>query len=229
MTEKIQKILADAGLGSRREIEKWISAGRVSVNGQLAKLGDRAERSDEISVDDRPVQLAQDMTRLILLNKPEGTICTRKDDEGRPTVFELLPPLKRGRWVAVGRLDFNTSGLLLFTNNGELANKLMHPSANLEREYVVRVLGDVTQKIVNNLLAGVELEDGFAKFESITDQRGSGQNTWFNVVIKEGRKREVRRLWESQDCQVSRLKRIRFGEYMLPTELSVGQFIELPV
>jgi len=229
MTEKVQKILADAGLGSRREIEKWISDGRISVNGQVSKLGDRAERSDQISVDDRPVQLIKDMIRLILLNKPEGCICTRKDDEGRPTVFELLPSLKRGRWVAVGRLDFNTSGLLLFTNNGEIANKLMHPSANLEREYVVRVHGKVTQKIIDTLLEGVVLEDGFAKFESITSQRGSGQNTWFNVVIKEGRKREVRRLWESQDCQVSRLKRIRFGEYALPIELPVGQFIELPV
>lgn len=229
MTEKLQKILADAGLGSRREIEKWISAGRVSVNQKLAKLGDRAERSDEISVDDKPVQLARDMTRLILVNKPEGYICTRKDDQDRPTVFELLPLLKRGRWVAVGRLDFNTSGLLLFTNNGELANQLMHPSSNLEREYVVRVLGDANETVIETLLKGVILEDGFAKFEAIIGPRGSGQNVWFNVIIKEGRKREVRRLWESQDCQVSRLKRIRFGEYSLPEDLPLGQFIELSV
>lgn len=229
MTEKLQKILADAGLGSRREIEKWISAGRVSVNQKIAKLGDRAERSDEIAVDDKPIRLTTDMTRLILLNKPEGYICTRKDDQDRPTVFELLPPLKRGRWVAVGRLDFNTSGLLLFTNNGELANKLMHPSANLEREYIVRVLGDVNQTVIDNLLEGVILEDGFAKFEDIEGPRGSGKNAWYTVVIKEGRKREVRRLWESQDCQVSRLKRVRFGEYVLPEELPLGEFIELSV
>lgn len=229
MTEKLQKILADAGLGSRREIEKWISAGRVSVNQAIAKLGDRAERFDDIAVDGKSVKLAKDMTRLILFNKPEGTICTRKDDQDRPTVFELLPPLKRGRWVAVGRLDFNTSGLLLFTNNGELANQLMHPSSNLEREYVVRVLGEVTPTIIETLLKGVILEDGFAKFEAIIGPRGSGKNVWFNVIIKEGRKREVRRLWESQDCQVSRLKRIRFGEHALPEDLPMGQFIELSI
>ena len=225
MTEKLQKILASAGLGSRREIETWLQAGRVKVDGKEAKLGDRAERSASITVDGKPVALQTEKTRLIMLNKPEGVICSRKVD--KPSVFELLPELPYGRWVSIGRLDINTSGLLLFSNDGELANKLMHPSSNLEREYLVRVLGDINDTMLGNMLKGVMLDDGMAKFEEILGPRGKGKNVWFNVMLKEGRKREVRRLWESQDCQVSRLKRIRYGRYSLPRELAVGDVLEL--
>lgn len=227
MTEKLQKILADHGLGSRREMEKWIDAGRVQVNGKLATLGERALRSDKIAVDGKVLKSRQDHRRLIMLNKPEGVICSRQDD--RPTVFELLPKLKEGRWISVGRLDLNTSGLLLFTNDGDLANKLMHPSSNLEREYLVRVLGDVSDQQLSNLLKGVMLDDGIAKFSEIIGPRGKGMNQWYNVILKEGRKREVRRLWESQNCTVSRLKRIRFGSYKLPRELASGAVMEVSV
>lgn len=225
MTEKLQKILASAGLGSRREIETWLDAGRVKVNGKLAKLGDRADRSAHILLDDKPVQLQKEKTRLIMLNKPEGVICSRKVDKSN--VFELLPELAYGRWISIGRLDVNTTGLLLFTNDGELANKLMHPSSNLEREYLVRVIGEINNQVLGNLLKGVQLDDGPAKFDEIIGPRGKGKNVWFNVIIKEGRNREVRRLWESQNCQVSRLKRVRFGRYTLPRELSVGEVLEL--
>ena len=220
-TEKLQKILADSGLGSRREMEKWIAAGRVTVNGKVATLGDRALRSDNITVDDKRLKQRHDENRLIMLNKPEGTICSRGDE--RANVFDLLPKLSQGRWISVGRLDINTSGLLLFTNNGDVANKLMHPSSNLEREYLVRVLGEVSDKQLSQLLKGVMLDDGMAKFTDIVGPRGKGKNQWYNVIIKEGRKREVRRLWESQGCTVSRLKRIRFGDYRLPRNLPIGQ------
>ena len=228
--EKLQKILAGAGLGSRREMERWLADGRVSVNGEKAKLGDRATARDEISVDGRKVKLdayQSDVRRVIAYNKPEGEICSRSDKEGRPTVFDRLPKLQGERWIAVGRLDLNTAGLLLFTNDGELASRLMHPSNSIEREYAVRVMGEVTKEKVSNLFNGVELEDGPARFTDIVDSGGAGINRWFHVCVQEGRNREVRRLWESQDLMVSRLKRVRFGSLIIPDGLRQGHFQEL--
>lgn len=225
--EKLQKVLARAGLGSRREIEGWIAEGRVRVRGQVAKLGDRVGAQDRISVDGKPVKLsdtAQSPTRVLIYNKPEGEICSAKDPQGRRTVFDRLPKLKGERWIAVGRLDFNTSGLLLFTTDGQLANKLMHPSSQIDREYLVRVLGNVSAEMRQRLLDGVELEDGFARFTDIVDSRGEGANRWFYVCLMEGRNREVRRLWESQEIQVNRLKRVRFGPIFMPSRLKVGQW-----
>ncbi len=228
--EKLQKILAGAGLGSRREMERWITEGRIMVNGSTATLGDRASTHDSITVDGRTVNLdtySSGIRRVIAYNKPEGEICSRTDKEGRPTVFDKLPKLKGERWIAIGRLDLNTSGLLLFTTDGELASRLMHPSYTIEREYAVRVMGNVTQEKVDNLFNGVELEDGMARFTDIVDSGGTGINRWFHVCILEGRNREVRRLWESQELTVSRLKRVRFGSLIIPDKLRQGQFQEL--
>lgn len=228
--EKLQKILAGAGLGSRREMERWITDGRISVNGSKASLGDRATLADIITVDGRIIKLdayASGIRRVIAYNKPEGEICSRMDKEGRPTVFDKLPRLKGERWIAIGRLDLNTSGLLLFTNDGELASRLMHPSHAIEREYAVRVMGEITQQKVKNLFDGVELEDGMARFTDIVDSGGTGINRWFHVCVLEGRNREVRRLWESQELTVSRLKRVRFGSLIIPDGLRQGQFQEL--
>jgi 23S rRNA pseudouridine2605 synthase len=229
--EKLQKLLAQAGLGSRREMERVISAGRVKLNDRVAKLGDRASASDDIRVDGRLVKLentANYAGKVLIYNKPEGEICSRNDPDGRRTVFDRLPKLKSGRWIAVGRLDYNTSGLLLFTTDGELANKLMHPSSVIEREYLCRVLGRVDDALLQRLVDGVLLEDGVARFTDIVDGGGEGANRWFYVVVMEGRNREVRRLWESQELQVNRLKRVRFGEIFLPSKLSQGQWAELP-
>ncbi len=229
MSEKIQKVLARKGLASRREIERWIQDGRIKINNRLATLGDRVTAEDHLFVDDEKVKFAEAQpTRLILYNKPEGELVTRDDPEQRDTVFHALPHLDEGRWISVGRLDINTSGLLLFTNDGELAHRLTHPSSKLDREYAVRVFGDVTSDMVKALVAGVKLEDGFARFEDIVDvKRGRGSNRWFNVVIAQGRQRIVRRLWESQGLQVSRLKRVRFGPVVLPDKLLVGKWSEL--
>ncbi len=230
MSEKIQKILANAGLGSRRQIEKWISENRVSVNGQIAKLGDRMTLDDKVRVDGREVNLvksAAKKTRVLLYHKPEGEICTRSDPEGRPTVFDHLPMLRNGRWISIGRLDFNTSGVLLLTNDGELANRLMHPSSEIEREYAVRVQGQVSPEMIKNLKKGVKLEDGMAHFEKISDEGGEGTNHWYHVMVKEGRNRLVRRLWESQGVKVSRLIRIRFGSILLPRLLRRGKWTDL--
>lgn len=230
MRERIQKVLANAGLGSRRQIEDWIRAGRITVNGELAKLGDRITTEVAINIDGRPVKLVKSLarkTRVLIYNKPEGEICTRSDPEKRPTVFSQLPLLRNGRWIAVGRLDINTQGLILFTNNGELANKLMHPSAELEREYAVRVHGVVTPQTLQALRKGVKLEDGMAHFEQISEVGGEGSNRWFNVIVKEGRNRLVRRLWESQKVQISRLMRVRFGSISLPRGLHRGHWQEL--
>jgi 23S rRNA pseudouridine2605 synthase len=232
MSERLQKVLAQRGLGSRREIEGWISAGKILVNGEVAVLGTKVTDQDVISVNGRvlasqvsPHQVKQ---RLILYHKPIGEICTRNDPEGRPTVFASLPKLRGQRWVAVGRLDINSSGLILFTTDGELANKLMHPSANLEREYAVRVLGAVTKEILQNITTGVTLEDGSqASFDSVNFVGGSGVNSWYNVILKEGRYREVRRIWETQGIMVNRLMRIRYGEYILPKDLDAGRYLEL--
>ena len=226
--EKLQKVLARIGLGSRREMERWIADGRVYVNGRLATLGDRVDDQAAISVDGKAVTAEKDdKTRVLLYHKPPGEVCSRKDPEGRKTVFDRLPPLKKGRWISIGRLDFNTSGLLLFTTDGELANALMHPSSNIEREYMVRVKGEVTEETVKVLHEGVMLEDGMARFTDIQDGGGEGSNHWYYVVIMEGRTREVRRLWESQDCVVSRLKRTRYGDVFLPSHVKRGMWTEL--
>lgn len=228
--EKLQKILAGAGIGPRREMERWISEGRITVNGEKASLGDRASATDRISVDGRPIKLdnyASKTRRVIAYNKPEGEICSRSDPEGRPTVFNRLPKLSGERWIAIGRLDLNTSGLILFTTDGELASRLMHPSHQIEREYAVRVMGNVTEQKVKNLFDGVELEDGPARFTDIVDSGGPGINRWFHVCILEGRNREVRRLWETQDLTVSRLKRVRFANVIIPEHLRMGQWEEL--
>lgn len=229
--EKLQKVLARLGLGSRRTLEQWIKEGRISINGQVAHLGARVEARDSISVDGRPVkreELEQDIRRVLIYNKPEGEVCTRKDPEGRPTVFDRLPRPKAGRWINIGRLDINTSGLLLFTTDGELANRMMHPSFEMDREYAVRVRGEVTDEMIETLKEGVMLEDGKANFTDI--QRapgGEGFNRWFHCVVMEGRNREVRRLWESQGVVVSRLKRVRFGPVFLTSEIKQGRWREL--
>ena len=226
--EKLQKVLARTGLGSRREMERWIEEGRVAVDGKLARLGDRVDDRARISVDGRPLDRAPSgETRCILYHKPTGEVCTRHDPEGRRTVFQRLPKLKSGRWISIGRLDFNTSGLLLFTTDGELANALMHPSSNIEREYMVRVMGDVTDDKLRHMLEGVMLEDGVARFTDIQDGGGDGINHWYYVVLMEGRNREVRRLWESQGLTVSRLKRVRYGEVFIPSRVKQGQWVEL--
>lgn len=230
--EKLHKVLARSGVGSRREMERWISAGRVAVNGQVATLGDRISESDTVKVDDEDVNLIFDrqaQRRVLVYNKPVGEICTRHDPEGRPTVFRHLPPLKEGRWIAIGRLDINTSGLLLFTTDGELANALMHPSAQIDREYAVRVLGNVDDGMLERLKKGVLLEDGVARFTDVQFFDGEGANKWFHCVVMEGRNREVRRLWESQEVQVNRLKRVRFGPIFLPSEVKSGMWKEMPV
>lgn len=230
MSEKLQKVLARAGIGSRREMETFISAGRVSVDGKTAYLGDRVEGNEQIRVDGHQVTLkpiADNICRVLMYNKPEGEMCTRKDPEGRATVFDRLPKIEGGRWVAVGRLDINTSGMLLFTTDGDLANRLMHPSKQVEREYAVRVFGEVTEAMLQTLRNGVKLEDGLAKFQKITYRGGEGRNHWFHVVLSEGRNREVRRLWESQGLQVSRLIRVRYGDLEMKRQLPLGGWIEL--
>ncbi len=230
MSEKLQKVLARVGLGSRRYMEEVIAAGRVSVNGKIAQVGERIEPSDELRIDGRRVQFQIEdeiRRRVLVYYKPEGEICSRNDPENRPTVFEQLPQISNDRWVMVGRLDINSTGLLLFTNDGELANRLMHPSNEVEREYAVRVMGEVTPQIRQTLLDGVHLDDGPAKFESFSELGGDGINRWYQVVVKEGRNREVRRLFESQGLKVSRLLRTRYGSVILPRELRTGRWIEL--
>ena len=232
MSEKLQKVLARAGHGSRREIEAIIQAGRVSVDGKVATLGDRVEVTAgmKIRMDGHVVSITESteaVCRVLAYYKPEGELCTRNDPEGRPTVFDRLPKLRGARWVAVGRLDVNTSGLLLFTTDGELANRLMHPSREVEREYAVRVFGQVDDEKIKQLSRGVQLEDGPAAFRTITYQGGEGLNQWYNVTLTEGRNREVRRLWEAVGVQVSRLIRVRYGDLTLPKGLPRGGWTEL--
>jgi 23S rRNA pseudouridine2605 synthase len=225
--ERLQKVLANAGLGSRREIEGWISDGRVKVNDVMARLGQRVGPDDRIMVDGRLVakrRLEVPERAVLIYNKPEGELVTRKDPEGRRTVFERLPKLQHGRWIPVGRLDINSSGLLLLTTDGELANRLMHPSRQVEREYAVRVMGEVSAEQLKQLTHGVELEDGPARFEEITESGGSGINRWYHVVIMEGRKREVRRMWEAVGVTVNRLKRVRYGSVFLESALKIGRW-----
>ncbi|MFT7389432.1 MAG: 23S rRNA pseudouridine2605 synthase [Candidatus Endobugula sp.] len=228
--EKLQKVLARAGLGSRREMERVIGQGHVMVNGKVAVLGDRVGSDDKVDVNGRRVRLEKPeerRIRVLLYNKPEGEICTRSDPENRPTVYDRLPPISGDRWISVGRLDFNTSGLLLFTNDGELANKLMHPSSVIDREYLARIQGTVDNDMKQRLRDGVELDDGIAKFSDVVDGAGEGRNQWFYCVVMEGRNREVRRLWESQGVTVSRLKRVRYGSIFIPSHVRVGQWVEM--
>lgn len=231
MSEKLQKVLARAGFGSRREIEAWIAEGRISVNGKVSQLGERVTEEDVIRVDGHVVsktRLAHShKCRVLLYHKPVGEVTSRSDTEDRPTVFDNLPNLRNGRWIAVGRLDINTSGLLLFTNDGELANRLMHPSYHIDREYAVRVLGEVTDEALEHLRTGVELEDGLGRFTTLEDRGGEGANHWYHVTLEEGRNREVRRLWESQGVTVSRLTRVRYGPVSMPRWLRPGRWEEL--
>lgn len=225
--ERIQKLMAKAGIASRRQVEKWIEDGAIIVNGAVAKLGDKITVDDVIKLNGRIVKLAgkvQMDTEVLIYHKPVGEIVSRKDPEGRPSVFRRLPRLQAGRWISVGRLDINTEGLLMFTNDGDLANKLMHPSQKIDREYAVRVMGRINDALLERLVNGVELEEGVARFEDIHDSGGAGVNRWFHVVVAEGRNRVVRRLWESQDCKVSRLIRVRYGSVVLPPGLPVGRF-----
>ena len=231
-SEKLQKILARAGFGSRRSVEPLIAEGHVKVNGRVATLGDRATIDDRIMVKDRLIKesrLEKQPTKVILYNKPEGRICTRNDEKGRDTIFDQLPRIFNGRWISIGRLDLNTSGLMILTNNGELANRMMHPSYEMEREYTVRVFGDVTDATIKKMIKGVTLEDGVARFTRIQkmQQAEEGQNKWYRVTLKQGKYREVRRIWESQGHPVSRLHRVRYGLFTIPKNLRKGKVEEL--
>lgn len=230
MSERLQKILSQAGIGSRREMERWIEQGLIHVNGVVAKLGDVANADDKISVKGKVIAnplKSQSKTRILIYHKPVGEVSSKHDPKHEKTVFDRLPYLKQGRWVQVGRLDINTSGLLIFTNDGELANRLMHPKFGLEREYAVRVHGQVSAEAINAMLKGVDLEDGVAQFKRIEFRGGEGTNSWYHVVLTEGRNREVRRLWQSQGVEVSRLIRIRYGHLTMPRSLARGNFMEL--
>ncbi len=227
--ERLQKALARMGFGSRREIEGWIEQGRVKLNGKVAELGVKVKDGDRTEFNGKRIVIraAKAEVRVLVYNKPVGQVCSRKDEKGRPSVFDNLPKITNARWVSVGRLDINTSGLILFTNNGELANRLMHPSNEVEREYAVRVRGEVTAEKLRQLKKGVSLEDGPAHFDNIEDAGGDGANHWYHVVLREGRNREVRRLWEAIDTQVSRLIRIRYANVHLPRDLRQAKAVDL--
>ena len=232
-SERIQKYLSRLGYASRRSIEDWMTQGRIKVDGKTATPGDRITPQSRISIDGHLLKIrtsarqTAQRQRVILYNKPEGEICTKSDPKGRPTVFQNLPSLTHGRWISVGRLDMNTSGLLLFTNDGEQANLLMHPSTALEREYLCRVFGEVSDEMINSLQTGLKLDGGVVNFHRVKRINGHGRNTWFSVVIMEGKYREVRRLWEKIGCRVSRLNRIRYGKIGLPRGLKRGGWLEL--
>lgn len=228
--QKLHKLLAQSGLTSRRQANSWLEAGRVTVQGRVAEPWISVLGNEDIRLDNLPLKLAgvdAQPSRVLLYNKAAGEICSRLDKQGRTLVFDQLPSLSVGRWVSVGRLDFNTTGLLLFTNDGALANKLMHPSTGLDREYAVRVLGHTTDKMLANLRTGVMLEDGLARFSDVRFYGGTGANRWYHVVLMEGRKHQVKKLWESQGVRISRLKRVRFGPVVLPSTIRSGQRLEL--
>ena len=228
-THKLQKLLAQAGLGSRREMEELIASGEVSINGKVAGTGDRAGPDDTVRVGKRTIHLkfGERLPRVMLYHKPEGEIVSRDDPQGRPSVFDKLPQLQSSKWISIGRLDFNTSGLLIFTTDGELANRLMHPRFEVEREYAVRIMGRLTPEQMVQLTTGIELEDGSAKFDQLSDQGGEGSNHWYRVILKEGKNREVRRMFEAVGMMVSRLTRVRFGPINLPPRLKRGKSMEL--
>jgi len=228
-TQKLQKALAQAGLGSRREIEDWIRAGRVTINGVAAHVGARVGVNDSIQIDGRPAGARPEgrAARILIYHKPEGEIVSRNDPDGRPSVFDRLPAVKGGKWLAVGRLDFNTGGLLVLTTSGELANRMMHPRYELEREYAVRIRGRISPPDMERLTRGIRLEDGPARLESIEEQGGEGANRWYRIVVREGRNRIVRRLFAALSLTVSRLMRTRFGPVELPPRLTRGSYVEL--
>ena len=224
--ERIQKILAHQGVASRRQIDAMLQQGRITVDGKIAKPGDQISGREKIAVDGKLIRMAkfESRPRLLIYHKPVGEVCTRSDPEGRPSVFRNLPGLPQGRWVSIGRLDINTSGLILFTDQGELANRLMHPSYEIEREYAVRVHGAVSMEMLQQLRQGVDLDDGPARFEDIIDSGGEGTNHWYHVILKEGKNREVRRLWEAVGVEVSRLVRVRYENFNLPKWLKPGKY-----
>jgi len=230
-SERLHKVLSQMGFGSRREMERWIESGLIKVNKKVATIGMSIVVTDLIQVKGKRINnplAVKQRTRILLYHKPIGEICSRSDPKHAKTVFDNLPQLKIGRWVQVGRLDINTSGLLVFTNNGELANHLMHPKNAFEREYAVRVHGTVTKEIIKNLRDGVVLDDGPAHFNLIDFRGGEGSNSWYHVVLTEGKNREVRRLWDSQGIEVSRLIRVRYGDIHLPRTLARGRSVEMP-
>jgi 23S rRNA pseudouridine2605 synthase len=228
-TQRLHKLMALAGLGSRRDMEEMIASGRVTINGETAKVGAGVTQYDIVRVDSRPLKLnfEPELPQVLIYHKPEGEIVSQDDPEGRASVFDKLPRIKQGKWIAIGRLDINTSGLLIFTNSGELANRFMHPRYEVEREYAVRIFGELTEGQMLTLTQGIELEDGPASFDSITPQGGEGANHWYQVIIREGRNREVRRLFEAFQLPVSRLMRVRFGPVNLPPRVKRGTMLKL--
>ena len=224
--ERIQKVLAHQGVASRRQVDAMLQQGRITVDGKTAKPGDQIDGREKIALDGKLIRIAkfESSPKLLMYHKPVGEVCTRADPEGRDSVFRNLPGLSQGRWVSIGRLDINTSGLILFTNQGELANRLMHPSYEIEREYAVRVHGTVSTEMLQQLKQGVELDDGLARFEEIIDSGGEATNHWYHVILKEGKNREVRRLWEAVGVEVSRLMRVRYDSFSLPKWLKPGKY-----
>jgi len=223
--QRIQKVLAHQGAGSRRQIDQLLQEGRIKVNGKVATPGDQISGTEKISIDDKPFRLSRHIIKpkLLMYHKPVGVVSTRADPEGRPTVYNQLPKIQQGRWIGIGRLDINTSGLLLFTTDGDLANRLMHPSFEVEREYASRVRGEITEEKLTALKTGIQLEDGLARFDSISDSGGEGTNHWYHVVLREGKNREVRRLWDAVGVEVSRLVRVRYHDFTLPKWLKPGR------